>query len=298
MEVANGDGKCYESGVLDFLKSSGDEASRRPGPFGRFYLQELINTGGTADIWLATDSNNKAYALRRLSHRFKYDFTARKRFLRGCEILERLRDLEGIIGFLERGKVDGLHYMLMEYLEGANLKTLLARRDPVLLENVAQILIDMAVALENVHENGFMHLDFKPENVLVTHSASVRLVDFDLAQEIPEKPMVQTKNPGTPAYMSPEQLSGQPIDQRVDVFSYGVAAYELLTEQKPFPGETAKEILARQLDRSGFIPPRNLNGDIPPNLEKIILKCIETQPGKRYPFLSVLARDLKAALYL
>jgi len=251
-----------------------------------------------ADIWLATDGNGKAYALRRLHQRLKYDFTARKRFLRGCEVLEKLRDLEGIIGYVERGKVDGQHYMLMEYLEGANLKTMHARRDPVLLENVAQILIDMAVALENVHENGFMHLDFKPENILVTHSAAVRLVDFDLAQEIPEKPIVQSKNPGTPAYMAPEQLSGQPIDQRVDVFSFGVAAYELLTEQKPFPGETAKEILSRQIDRSGFLAPRDLNGDIPANLEKIILKCIETEPGRRYPFLSVLTRDLKAALYV
>ena len=284
--------------MLDFLKSSADGTAQQPGPFGRFYLQELINSGGMADIWLATDAKGKAYALRRLHQRLKYDFTARKRFLRGCEILEKLRDLEGIIGFVERGKVDGQHYLLMEYLEGANLKTMHARRDAVLLENVAQILIDMAVALENVHENGFMHLDFKPENVLVTHGAAVRLVDFDLAQEIPEKPIVQSKNPGTPAYMAPEQLSGQPIDQRVDVFAFGVAAYELLTEQKPFPGDSAKEILSRQIDRSAFVAPRELNGDIPPALEKIILRCIETDPGRRYPFLSVLARDLKAALYI
>jgi serine/threonine-protein kinase len=98
--------------------------------------------------------------------------------------------------------------------------------------------------------------------------------------------------------MAPEQLSGQPIDQRVDVFAFGVAAYELLTEQKPFPGETAKEILARQLDRSQFIMPRQINGDIPADLEKVILRCIETDPGRRYPFLSVLSRDLQAALYV
>lgn len=285
--------------MFNFLKQSEDgEESRQPGPFGRFYLQELINSGGMADIWLATDSKGKAFALRRLHHRLRFDYTARKRFLRGCEILEKLQDREGIIGFVERGKVDGQFYLLMEYLEGANLKTLHTRRDPVLVENVAQIIIDMAVALETVHENGFMHLDFKPENVLVTHNATVRLVDFDLAQEIPEAPIKQSQNPGTPAYMAPEQLSGQPIDQRVDVFSFGVAAYELLTEQKPFPGDTAREILSRQLDRSNFVPPREINSDVPVNLEKVILKCIENEPGKRYPFLSVLVRDLKAALYI
>ena len=151
----------------------------------------------------------------------------------------------------------------MEYVEGANLKVLYARHDPVLLENVAQIIIDMAAALEHVHECGYMHLDFKPENVIVSRNAAVRLVDFDLAQPITEKPRKITKNPGTPAYMAPEQLSGQPIDQRVDVFAFGVAAYELLTNQKPFPAKPPAEILRAQTDRSDFLTPRQLNPDMP-----------------------------------
>ena len=154
------------------------------------------------------------------------------------------------------------------------------------------------MGLEHVHESGYMHLDFKPENVLVTRNAGVRLIDFDLAQPLPEKPKKTWKNPGTPQYMSPEQLQRLPIDGRVDVFAYGVAAYELLTNQKPFPGETAGEILQRQLDTAGFIPPRKLNPDMLPALEKVILKCLERDPAKRYPFMSVLARDVKAALYV
>jgi serine/threonine-protein kinase len=187
----------------------------------------------------------------------------------------------------------------MEYVEAANLKDMYARHDPVLLENVAQILIDMAAALEHVHENGFMHLDFKPENVLVTQNASIRLVDFDLAQEIPEKPKKLTKkNPGTPAYMAPEQLLGEPISARVDIFSFGVTAYELLTNQKPFPGDTPADILRRQLDRSSFVAPRQLNPDLPPALEKVILRCLEREPGDRYPFLGLMSRELQAALYV
>jgi serine/threonine-protein kinase len=261
-------------------------------------LQELINSGGMSEIWLATDSNNKAYALRRLHERLRFNFAARRRFNRGAEILSTIHDHPGIVGYIEHGKISGTLYLLMEYVEASNLKEIYARHDSVLLENVAQILIDMAAALTHVHENGFMHLDFKPENVLVTQNASVRLVDFDLAQPIPEKPKKVSKNPGTPAYMAPEQLLGEPISHRVDIFSFGVAAYELLTNQKPFPGETPAEILKKQVDRSSFLPPREYNADLPANLEKVILKCIEQEPERRYPFMGVMARELQAALYV
>jgi serine/threonine protein kinase len=84
----------------------------------------------------------------------------------------------------------------------------------------------------------------------------------------------------------------------VDIFAFGVMAYELLTNQKPFPGEDIRDIVARQLDRSSFQPPRRLNPDIPAALEKIVVKCLETDPARRYPFMSVLVRDLKQALYV
>ena len=157
----------------------------------------------------------------------------------------------------------------------------------------------MAVALAHMHENGFMHLDFKPENVLVTRNGSVRLVDFDLARPIPEKAVkLSGKNPGTPAYMAPEQLLGEPVSNRADIFAFGVAAYELLTNQKPFPGDTPGQILQRQVDRSSFVAPRELNSDIPIGMEKIIVRCLEQQPERRYPFIGVMVRELQAALYV
>jgi serine/threonine-protein kinase len=270
-----------------------------PGPFGRFYLQELLNSGGMADIWLATDERQKPYALRRMHERLRFNFLARRRFMRGAEILAKIGDHDRIVGYVEHGKIAGRPYLLMDYVEASNLKELYAQHDPVLLENVAQILIDMAEGLEHMHDNGFMHLDFKPENVLVTRNANVRLVDFDLAQPIPEKPKrASKKNPGTPAYMAPEQLRGEPIGPRVDIFSYGVSAYELLTNQKPFPGDTPGEILAKQLDRSGFVAPRQLNPDMPASLEKVILRCLERHPDHRYPFIGMMVRELQAALYV
>src|ERR1043165_6112665 len=270
-----------------------------PGPFGRFYLQELINSGGMADIWLATDGNGKAYALRRLHERLRFNLLARRRFVHGAEVLSIVHAHRCIIGYVEHGKIEGQLYLLMDYIEAENLKELYARQDPVLAENVAEILIDMAQGLEHMHENGYMHLDFKPENVLITRNGGVRLVDFDLAQPIPEKPKkASKKNPGTPAYMAPEQLLGQPISHRVDIFSFGVSAYELLINQKPFPGETPGEILKKQLDRSDFVAPRQYNPDLPANLEKVILRCLEKEPERRYPFVGVMVRELQGALYV
>ena len=266
--------------------------------FGRFYLQELLNSGGMAEIWLAVDGRGKPYAIRRLKKELRFNFTERRRFVRGCEVLSKLNQNEFIVGYVEHGKINGSLYMAMDYVEASNLKELFARHDPVLTENVAQILIDMAVGLGAVHESGYMHLDFKPENVLVTRNAGVRLIDFDLAQPIPEKPKKFSKNPGTPGYMAPEQLQRLPIDTRVDIFSYGVSAYELLTNQKPFPGDNPAEILARQLDPAGPLRLAEHNPDIPPALEKVVMKCISREPDRRYAFTSLLVHDLQNALYV
>ena len=266
--------------------------------FGRFYTQELINRGGMAEIWLVTDNRGKPYALRKLNARLRFNLLARRRFLRGCEVLSKINESEYIVGYVEHGRQGGTLYMVMDYVEAANLKELFAQHDPILTENVAQILIDMAMGLTQVHESGYMHLDFKPENVLVTRNGNVRLIDFDLAQPIPEKPKKMSKNPGTPGYMAPEQLLHNPIDPRADIFAYGVAAYELLTNKKPFPGETPSEILAAQMDATGPALLREHNTDIPLALEKLVMKCLARNPDRRYPFMSVLVRDLEAALYV
>ncbi|MGO8837864.1 MAG: serine/threonine-protein kinase [Limisphaerales bacterium] len=266
--------------------------------FGKYYTQELLNRGGMAEIWLVTDNRGKAYAMRKLNDRLRFNLLARRRFMRGCEILSKINESDYVVGYVEHGRQGGTLYLVMDYIEAANLKELFAQHDPLLTDNVAQILIDMALGLSHVHESGFMHLDFKPENVLVTRNGNVRLIDFDLAQPIPEKPKKMSKNPGTPGYMAPEQLQQKPIDPRADIFAYGVAAYELLTSKKPFPGETPSEILAAQMDTSGPALPREHNADIPLALEKVVMKCLARDPDKRYPFMSVLVRDLESALYV
>lgn len=283
-----------------FGKSGGrDTTLPQPGQFGPYYLQELINSGGMADIWLATDVQGQVFALRRLHHNLRFNMAAKRRFARGAEILSRIDHHEFVVGYVAHGKIEGDPYLLMEYVEGDNLKLLSARNDPVLEERIGNVLIDMAVALEHVHESGFMHLDFKPENVLLSRNGSLRLVDFDSAQPRPDQPKKMSENPGTPAYMAPEQIRRQPIDHRADQFSFGVSAFELLCGRKPFAGDNAEEILRKHYDRStDFALPRELNPDIPVALERVLLKCLELPIEKRYPYTSVLVRDLQAALYV
>jgi serine/threonine-protein kinase len=285
--------------VLFRLKGKSSAANRtEPGPFGQYQLRELINSGGMADLWLATDKDNVSYALRLLHADLIGDSTSRKRFVQGCEILAQIPAHECVIGYVEHGKIEGTPYLLMEYVEGSNLKLMYADHDPVLLENVGNIIIDMARGLEHVHESGFMHLDFKPENVLVTRNAGVRVVDFDLALPMPKEPKKLAKTAGTPAYMAPEQLLGEPVDQRADIFAFGVATYELLTNYKPFPGETPVEILASQTNRSEFVQPLDYNPDIPPRLGELVVKCLQRDPNLRYPLMTVLMHDLQTALHV
>jgi serine/threonine-protein kinase len=266
--------------------------------FGRYYLRELLNSGGMSEIWLAADGRNKPFALRKLKRELRFNFMARRRFMRGCEVLSQLTESDYIVGYVEHGRAEGTCYLVMDYVEAENLKELYARQDPLLTEHVAQILIDAATGLSHVHERGYMHLDFKPENILVTRNAAVRLIDFDMAQPIPEKPVKFSKNPGTPGYMAPEQFKREPIDARVDIFAYGVSAYELLSNHKPFPGDTPAEILAAQMNPSGPVPLREHNPDVPLALERVVLKCLERDPDRRYPLSGVMLRDLQNALYV
>ncbi len=261
-------------------------------------MHELINSGGMSEIWLATDDAGQPFAVRLMRNNSLLAFTERKRFLNGCEILAQLPPHPAIIGYVEHGKIDGELVLVMEYVEGENLKLRMAASDSLLSEHAAQVLLDTAEALEHLHDHGFMHLDFKPENVVMTRNGSVRLVDFDLAQPIPNPPRKLDKNPGTPLYMAPEQLLRQPVDHRADIWAFGVSAYELLTGKKPFPGETPDQVLKRQLDRSDFILPRAWNPDVPPDLERIVCRCLDRDMERRYTVTSVLVHDLKQVLYV
>ena len=282
-----------------FLRREREHEAIAPGPWGPCKLVELVNTGGMADLWLATDAEARSLAVRILLPHLRADGTSRRRFISGGRILEAVQEHPYVVRCHAQGQIRGIPYQSMEYVEGANLKERMADPPEEMSRYVGNILIDMGEALEHVHDRGFLHLDFKPENILVTANWNVRLIDFDLARPRRKHTFRMAGNPGTPAYMAPEQLQRKPIDHRTDIFAYGVAAYEILTGQKPFPGDTPAEILHRQLHRERhFILPRTLNPGIPPGVERTLLKSLETEADRRHGLMSVLLHELRTALYI
>src|SRR5258706_1473527 len=155
--------------------------------FVGFTVLEKINRGGMADICLAVDRAGQRYALRLLLPEFSGNWGRIRQFNWGCEVLSRLNH-PNIVHYYGQGKFKGWRYALLEYVDGPNLKEKILRSDPLLAANQLRLLAGMASALAHLHERGYIHLDFKPENILVSKSYDPKLVDFDIAVERPTRP--------------------------------------------------------------------------------------------------------------
>ena len=147
--------------------------------FGKYRMRDALNEGGMTEIWLATNEHEQVVALRRLRPRPKS--SASKLFKNGLRVLRKLPPHPHIIGYRTHGRAQGTPYMVLDYINGGNLKQLTLRQDSVIEENVSDVLIGIADALEHMHDHGWMHLDLKPENVMVDLRAHAYLLDFDTA---------------------------------------------------------------------------------------------------------------------
>ncbi len=245
-----------------------------------------IPFGGMTDLYVAqTPGHEMRVVLRLLKTQYLGHRRIRRQFIEGGEILAGL-DHPNIVKLLDRGTTDGNRpYMALEYIEGRNLRELIVQRDPILKSHPLAIIRQMAEALYYVHTSGFLHFDFKPENLIVQPSAHVTLVDFDLAFRRNASPVKVKEISGTPAYLAPELIKFQVADESTDIFSFGVSCYELLTGRKPYasPG-----------DPSSPAAPRTLQPDTPASLSTLVLKCLDKQPSSRYPSMSLVLKDLRA----
>jgi len=258
----------------------------------------MLGAGGMGNVYRAHDNElDEVVALKVLRPELASAPGALDRFRREVKLARRVTH-PNVARVFDLGEVDGERILTMELVEGESLAALLPDEHRLTLEERLRLFLQVCDAVQYAHYKEIVHRDLKPENVLLTRNGRLKLIDFDLAQPIPDPPRKLDKNPGTPHYMSPEQLAREPVDQRADIWAFGVSAYELLTYRKPFPGDSADAVFRAQRDRSDFIAPRQINPDIPPALEKIVLRCLEQDPALRYPSMSVLTHELRKALYL
>jgi len=265
---------------------------------GRYEIMQEIGRGGMALVYQAYDRvHRRVVALKVLPPYFEHDLFLLRRFLREGEAASRLRHPH-IVRVYEAGEADGVHYIAMEYLPGGSVADALQRYGrPFDLHTAADIIIQIAAALDYAHEWGVLHRDLKPSNILLDGRGRAALSDFGIAKVAGHSTLTPARTLlGTVLYMSPEQARGRrDLDRRSDVYSLGVILYEMLTGRPPFQGEHEAVILRQILDDPPPRP-RKLNPTIPPAVERVILTALRKDREHRYATAGQLAMALRAAL--
>ncbi|HKY31759.1 MAG TPA: serine/threonine-protein kinase, partial [Candidatus Polarisedimenticolia bacterium] len=289
------------------LRAMGDPVSLEPGgSLSRYTLLERIGEGGMGVVFRALDTRlRREVAVKVLRPDVAGGAGRRSRFLREARAAASLSH-PGIAVVHEIDEADGHTFIVMELVSGSSLGRRLAAGS-LAPEEALGIAERIAAALATAHRSGIVHRDLKPDNVLVSDSGHVKLLDFGLARILEDAGGRRcTGDPdadatldtslagrlmGTAPYMSPEQARGEPADPRSDVFSFGSLLYEMLTGERPFPGRTLPAVLASVIG-SDPVPPARLRPGIPQELEEVVLRCLQKEPDDRYKDMA----DLEAAL--
>jgi TolB-like protein/tetratricopeptide (TPR) repeat protein len=268
---------------------------------GSYKIVSLLGAGGMGEVYQAHDIKlGRDVALKVLPPEMAGDPERLARFQREARSVAALNHPH-IVTIFSVEEADGIHFLTMELVKGQSLSRLIPEGGlPV--DQILKIAHALAEALEVTHEKGIVHRDLKPANVMVTDEGRLKVLDFGLAKEthaansndatltstgFTEVDVVM----GTPAYMSPEQIMGRPIDYRTDIFSFGTMLYEMATGQKPFQGRSAAE-LASTILRDTPPPLGELRAGLPEELCRVIQRCLEKNAADRFPS----ARDLRSAL--
>jgi serine/threonine protein kinase len=266
---------------------------------GDYELIGKINKGGIAEIHKARHrSNGSVYALRIMLPEISKTSRNVRLFVGGAEIVRQL-DHPNIIRVLDVVLDKEMPYVVMEYVEGDNLKHCLLHNDPVVTERPLEILMQVAQGIQHLHNNRILHRDIKPENILISEKMEVKIADFSLAVRKEKDQLTSRLISGSRSYIAPERILQDRYDERADIYGMGITAYELLSGRLPYTGTSDQEVLSKHVSRRVRPPAiRRLNPSVPRELEKIVMTCIKKDPAKRYPDVGLVIRDLEKARLL
>jgi serine/threonine protein kinase len=269
---------------------------------GQYRIKSRLGAGGMGEVFLADDTRlGRQAAIKFLPAEMAADPERRARFLIEARAASALNHPHVCIVYDVGETDDGLPFIAMEFLGGQSLDTA-AKQKPLEISRVVEIAAQVADALDAAHTSRIVHRDIKPANISLNERGQVKVLDFGLAKRMPQgteggvtQDFRQTQQGhvlGTPCYMSPEQALGKDLDHRTDIFSVGVVLYELTTGQRPFTGANFSEIVNKIVHEH---PPAiaRLNYNVPPDLERITLKCMQKLPDRRYQTARELMVDLR-----
>ncbi len=251
-----------------------------------------IGSGGMAVVYEAIQEPlNRRVAIKALKPSIAIDSQFAERFEREAHFMASLQheNILHVIDFLKDGRS---MFIIMEYVDGIDLYDLL-ERSPRLPPDIAAIItLQLARGLEYAHFRGIIHRDIKPANIMVSMQGDVKLMDFGIARHERFGDLTETGTGlGTPSYMSPEQILGDKLDFRSDLFSVGIVLYQMLTGRKPFVEDESRTVMQKiRLDR--YESPRKLGVEVPRKLERIMARCLQKMPANRYPTTQALIDEL------
>jgi len=268
-----------------------------------------LGAGGMGEVYLAQDTKlERRVAIKFLNEEFSKDIDKLNRFNQEAKAASALNH-PNILTVYEIGEVDGKNYIATELIDGKTLREHLSQKEPLSLNAILRISVQVAEALAAAHQAGIIHRDIKPENIMLRTDGYAKVLDFGLAKlaesrpsdpvdaEAPTRMAINTDTGvvmGTLIYMSPEQARGLPLDARTDIFSFGVVIYEMMTGRLPFDGANQNEILASILGEKEPAPLARYMREVPPELERILTKALRKERDERYQTMKDLLLDLKS----
>ncbi|QQR72808.1 MAG: serine/threonine protein kinase [Holophagales bacterium] len=258
---------------------------------GKYQILEKIGVGGFGIVYKGYDPFIKRHVAVKTCT--SDDEDTRQRFYREAEIAGNLQH-RNIVTVYDFGVQEGIPYLVQEYLSGEDLDHKIKRRDFLAFPQKLFYLIQIARGLEFAHAHGVIHRDIKPANIRVLEDDTAKILDFGIAKAaLASTNLTQAgMTLGTASYLSPEQIRGEAVDRRTDIFSFGILAYELLSYRRPFEGPQISAIFYRILNEAPR-PLRELWPDGPDELIQLVGRCLEKDPARRYPDCAALRRDLE-----